>query len=102
MSITHAADGIDSDELNIQLFPSPMQAGKEIFLSLKGLQAIQHPIQLSIYSLHGQSLFTETIPASGAATLNHSLNAGSALSAGVYLLEIQYEGKQFVRKFIIE
>ena len=102
VSITHAADGIDSDELNIQLFPSPVQAGKEIFLSLKGLQAIQHPIQLSIYSLHGQSLFTETIPASGATTLNHSLNAGTALSTGVYLLEIQYEGKQFIRKFIIE
>jgi len=30
------------------------------------------------------------------------LNAGTALSAGVYLLEIQYKGKQFVRKFIVE
>lgn len=102
VSITHATDWVNSDELSIQLFPSPVQAGKEIFLSLKGLQAIQHPIQLSIYSLHGQSLFTETIPASGAATLHHSLDVGSSLSAGVYLLEIQYEGKQIVRKFIVE
>jgi hypothetical protein len=99
---THVNDGINSDELDIQLFPSPVISGKEIFLNLKGLHVIQHPIQVSIYSLHGQSLFTETIPASGATTLQHSLNAGTSLSVGVYLLEIQYEGKQFVRKFIVE
>lgn len=102
VSITHATNWVNSEELDIQVFPSPVQAGKEIFIRLKGLQAINHPIQLSIYCLHGQSVFTETIPASGARTIAHSLDAGTSLSAGVYLLEIAYEGKQFVRKFIVE
>lgn len=102
MTITHSEEWDNTNESNIQLFPSPVQAGQEMNLIIQGIEAIQIPIELKIYTIQGQSLMNESIPVSGSASAQYKMNVGDLLSVGIYFLEVKIGGKQLIRKFIVE
>lgn len=80
------------DDQSVQVFPNPFSDR----LNLRFARALAQPVQLRLLDIQGRLLFTEVLPA-GATDRVLPL---AHLPSGVYIVQLQYEGKQLVERVI--
>lgn len=86
----------------VQVFPSPLRAGQQLMVKIQGLQTSDDAIVFTLYSLQGQELQQHTLQTSGLTDLQHTFTFAQNPPAGVYLLEMQYQGQVRFHKWTVE
>jgi len=87
---------------SVQLFPSPLLNGQQLNVKIQGITAVNEPIMISLYTIQGQVLQSQTLQTNGADALLHSFHFTQNPSPGIYLLEAKYNGQVRFFKWTVE
>lgn len=85
----------------MSLYPNPNRDGL-VTVKMEGVDVMDEAlVDIDVYDMMGQRVFTErAVAAEG--TLNHRMDLGGSISAGLYMVNVTIEGKLYTQRLVIQ
>ena len=98
---TLAVSADEAAQVTMNLYPNPSRDGL-VTLKMEGVDvADEVMVDIDVYDMMGKRVFTErAVAAEG--TLNHRMDLGGSIGAGLYVVNVTIEGKLYTQRLVIQ